>query len=284
MSLLNYLEPWNVPFSYGRVNVHDEAFLSRKMHKLASFVKGHLPWKTSLESTLDSLRTANTDWEEKPKLRNTETSFRPRCTSENCLPEWGNLTEYKGLWNLPTPLKSTAWLNSYSWSCCQHLSWPCLSWYQHTFVSVWSGSQLRCPILSSDFICRCHVHLFFGPWTLWSPPSPFQEAEPCYIISPLFKAVSPVVSHGKPGIALEFQEFPCHSSLFVAFYWHFFILLITVQETVLFNQVKLKKLIILCIFHTLVSTFKMFPFFSRASEKQFIHFFLIFFLSCSRTC
>lgn len=101
-------------FSYGRVNVHDEAFLSRKMHKLASFVKGHLSWKTSLESTLDNLRTSNTDWEEKPKLRNTETSFSTRCTSENCLPEWGNWTGCKALWNLLTPLKSTAWLDSYS--------------------------------------------------------------------------------------------------------------------------------------------------------------------------
>lgn len=101
-------------FSYGRVNVHDEAFLSRKMHKLASFVKGHLSWKTSLESTLDNLRTSNTDWEEKPKLRNTETSFSTRCTSENCLPEWGNWTECKARRNLLPPLKSTAWLDSCS--------------------------------------------------------------------------------------------------------------------------------------------------------------------------
>lgn len=184
MSLLNYLEPWNVPFSYGRVNVHDEAFLSRKMHKLASFVKGHLSWKTSLESTLDNLGTANTDWEEKPKLRNTETSFSTRCTSENCLPEWGNWTEYKALWNLLTPLKSTAWLDSYSCpaaSTCPGHACPGTS----TFVSVWSRCQLGCPFLSSDFVCWSHVHLFFGPWTLWSPPSPFQEAEPWYIISPL---------------------------------------------------------------------------------------------------
>lgn len=287
MSLLNYFEPWNMPFSYGRVNFHDEAFLSRKMHKLASFVKGHLSWKTSLESTLDNLRTANADWEEKPQLCDTETSFRPRCTSEDCLPEWGNWTEYKALWNLPTPLKSTAWLDSYSCpaaSTCPGHACP--------------GTSTR--LYLSGLVANSDVH--FSPWTSYvgvmfiyfSVLGLFgclrvlsrKRNRVTSSVFSLFKTVSPVVSHGKPGIALEFQEIPCHShsSLFVVFYRHFFILFITVQEAVLFNQVKLKKLIILCIFHNFGFNFQNVCFFFKGLREAIHSFFLIFFPSCSRTC
>lgn len=284
MSLLNYFEPWNVPFSYVRVNVHDEAFLSRKMHKLASFVKGHLSWKSSLESTLDNLRTANTDWEEKPQLCDTGTSFRPRCTSEDCLPEWGNWTEYKALWNLPTRLKSTAWLDSYSCpaaSTCPGHACP--------------GTSTR--LYLSGLVANSDVH--FSPWTsyvgvmfiyfsvlgLFGRLRVLSRKRNRVASSVLFLKQSHLlfltVNQASPWNSKNFLV----SSLFVAFYRHFFILFITVQETVLFNQVKLKKLIILCIFHTLVFNFQNVSFFFQGPQRSnsFI-FFLIFFLSCSRTC